>query len=269
MDTFNFTRKKLLKLPLKTRHHHIIQWLTKIYQAVSTNRIHPESYDLFTLQYQQVLDWSRMTPFTRPGSDHPRAWLEALSDRIHYHRGKTGIVLRDHDLLEKVATRDLENPRTFKPFNCHAALDGLRSLFNVGSIIRSCEAAGFQSVILGNTAPKDHPNIQKTAMGADKWIQIENTPDLAQTLLDKKASGSTIVGVETIQGACVYDEFMWQDQTILVFGNEEYGISGHVMDACDQFVHIPMYGRKNSINVANAASIICFHAARSLADQTI
>ncbi len=243
----------------------MIKWLSEFYQSVTTNRLNTCSYDLFTVQYQQVLRWFGWDPFSRPESDTSRLWLETISDRIHQHRKAMGMVCRDYDLLKKVSTRDSSQKAHCLNFDCRAALDGLRSLFNAGTIIRTCEAAGFTSVILGNVPGNDHPGIQKTAMGADQWIQLEQTQDLGQTLLNKKAEGYKIIGVETIEESLPYDRMKWEDQTILVFGNEEYGISSHIMGICDHFVHIPMFGKKNSINVAGAASVVCFHLSRTLA----
>lgn len=51
---------------------------------------------------------------------------------------------------------------------------------------------------------------------------------------------------------------------MLALGNEEYGISTHVMAVCDETVHIPMFGRKNSLNVANGAAVLLFHIAPPL-----
>ena len=205
-----------------------------------------------------------MDPFIKPESNNTRLWIEAISDRIHYHRSALGHTCRDHDLFEKVQIDDSPLSCNQTDFNCHVALDGLRSLFNVGSIFRTCEAAGFKSVILGNTLGKEHPGVQKTAMGAQKWIKQEKTDDLAQTLLEKKEKGFKIFGVETIEGARPFYDIAWKEKTIVVFGNEEYGISSHVMETCDKFIHIPMFGRKNSLNVANAVAVICFQIAGSL-----
>jgi tRNA G18 (ribose-2'-O)-methylase SpoU len=265
MDTFGFTKKKLMALPEKRRHHHIIKWLSAFYQAVTTNRLNSRSYDIFTAQYHQVLTWLGRGPFSRPEKDSPRLWLETLSDRIHQHRRAMGMVCRDFDLLKKVSIQDVKKKACVLNVNCCVALDGLRSLFNTGAIIRTCEAAGFTSVIIGNGPDSDHPGIRKTAMGADQWIHLESTRDLGQALLNKKAEGYKIIGVETMEGSLSYDRMNWQDQTILVFGNEEYGISSHVMGICDHFVHIPMFGKKNSINVSNAVSVVCFHVTQTLA----
>jgi 23S rRNA (guanosine2251-2'-O)-methyltransferase len=263
MDTFGFTKKKFLSLSPENSNRHIVNWLSKFYHKLTTNRLSPESFDLFITQYTQILEWLDMKPFAKPESFNTRIWIEMISDRIHYHRLATGISVRDYDLLKKVQTDDA--PKTVQSdFNCHIALDGLRSLFNVGSIFRTCEAAGFKSIILGNTLGKEHHSVQKTAMGAEKWIEQEKADDLAKTLLEKKEKGFQIIGVETIEQSSPFDKIAWTDKTIVVFGNEEYGISSHVMDACDTFVHIPMFGKKNSINVANAVSIICFQIARAL-----
>ncbi|MCK5162068.1 MAG: RNA methyltransferase [Desulfobacula sp.] len=264
MDTFGFTKKKLLSLCLENQHRNIITWLSGFYQKLTANRVSQISLDLFTRQYNEILNWTRMNPFIKPESNNTRLWLESISDRIHYHRTATGKTVRDYDLLEKIKTNDLTFSCNKIDFNCHVALDGLRSLFNVGSIFRTCEAAGFKSVILGNIPGKEHPGVQKTAMGAQKWVEQEKVNDLAQTLLEKKEKGFQIIGVETIEGARPFYEISWEKNTIVVFGNEEYGISSHVMKTCDKFIHIPMFGRKNSINVANAVSVICFHIAGSL-----
>mgnify|MGYP001608831089 CR=1 FL=1 len=264
METFGFTKKKLLRLAEKNRHRHIIEWLTRIYQTAAANRMSRASLELFSARYNEVLAWSEMEPFSPPGTDAGRIWMEALSDRIHYHRQAAGRVAKDDILLEAVTRFDKRNEDCIERIACSAALDGIRSLFNAGSVIRSCEAAGFESVILGSMPDRTHPGIRKTAMGADEWIKIENTADLAGTLEKKKKAGYTIVGVETVENAVAYDRYVWPEKTVLVFGNEEYGISSHVMAACSEFVRIPMFGRKNSVNVANAASIIVFQAALAM-----
>ena len=264
MDTFGFTKKKLISLYPETRNKHIISWLSGFYQKLTTNRVNPDTLDLFTRQYNEILNWTGMKEFIRPESNTTRLWIESISDRIHFHRLATSIIVRDPDLLEKVQTNDVPLSPRQPLFHCHLALDGLRSLFNVGSIFRTCEAAGFKSIILGSTPGKEHPGVKKTAMGAHKWVEQEKTNDLAGTLIEKKEKGFQIIGVETIQGACPFYDMPWKDKTILVFGNEEYGISSHVRKTCDSFVHIPMYGRKNSLNVANAVAVICFQVAGSL-----
>ncbi len=264
MDTFGFTKKKFLSQSYENRQRHIIKWLSSFYQILTANRVSQKTLIFFTEQYNQILSWTEMEPFSRPESNTTRLWIETVSDQIHFHRTCTGKPIRDYDLLGKIQTMDSKIPYDPIDINCHIALDGMRSLFNIGSIFRTCEAAGFNSIILGNTPGKEHPNVQKTAMGAHKWIDQIKTDDLAQTLLDKREEGFQIIGVETVEGSLAFKDISWQKKTIVVFGNEEYGISSHVMAVCDQFANIPMFGRKNSLNVANAVSVICFHIAGHL-----
>ena len=264
MDGFSYTKKKFLSLSIENQNKRLVEWLTGFYQKLTTNRMGPASFELFTRQYNEILTWGGMESFIRPGTGDTREWMEYISGRIHLHRSAMGHILRDHDLLEPVRTGDAGRSPVPRDINCHIALDGIRSLYNVGSIFRICEAAGFSSIILGNTLGKEHPGVQKTAMGAENWVDQEMTADLAGCLLQKKKAGFRIIGIETIGNAQAFHEFPWADNTILVFGNEEYGISSHVLTACDGFVHIPVFGKKNSINIAAAAAVICFQVAVSL-----
>lgn len=259
MDTFGFTKKKWATLSETAQHHHLIKWLTAFYHRLTTNRVSSDLLDLFTQQYNQALSWGKMPPFFPPADKKTRLWIEAVSDQIHFHRIKTGIPVMDTHLAENITTLDLTIPDERPDIDCHIALDGLRSLFNVGSIFRTCDAAGFNSVILGGTNGKQAAGIQKTAMGAEKWVTQETTNDLFTTIAGKKTDGYRVIGVETIEGAQPYDRMDWSKKTILILGNEEYGISSHLLPVCDTFVYIPMFGRKNSINVASAASVLCFH----------
>ncbi len=259
MDTFGFTRKKFLSISDSNQRRQIIDWLSEFYQQITTNRLSVSQMSFFIRQYNEILDWLGWDPFVPPGSADPGVWLETLSDRIHLHRDPAGPILRDTDLLPPVQTHDTPDPDfTLAVTDCHMALDGMRSLYNVGSLFRICEAAGLASLILGNTLGKNHPGVRKTAMGAEQWIQEERVTDLAGCLLEKKKSGYCVIGIETMPQSHCFRDYPWQDRTVLVLGNEEYGISSHVMKVCDDFVHIPMAGRKNSMNVAVAGGIVCF-----------
>jgi len=264
MDSFGFTKKKFLARRYESQQKHIIKWLSSFYHTLTTNRVDNSSLEFFAKQYNQVLRWTDMDSFQWPEPITTRLCIETVSNRINLHRTFIDQSVRDYDLLEKIQTEDADCFYDHMDINCHIALDGMRSLFNTGSIFRICEAAGFSSVILGNSSGKEHPGVQKTAMGAEKWVEQEKTEDLVQTLVDKKQKGFQIIGVETVKESIPYYDKQWQKNTIVVFGNEEYGISSHVMAVCDEIVHIPMSGRKNSINVANAVSVICFHISHLL-----
>lgn len=245
-------------------------WMAAFYQKLLTSRIKKEGFDNFICQYQTILQWMEIDlPNPLPQRPCPetesRQWLEYVSDAIHFHRRATGLPTRDEALQPLVTRGDCVRETPEKPpFEYQVALDGLRSLFNVGSIFRTCEAAGIGTVILGNTLGKAHPNVRKTAMGAEQWITEEKSRDLAATLEKKRSEGFRIIGVETVSGSVPCHEYAWPPKAVLVFGNEEYGISSHVLGGADAIVHIPMFGKKNSLNVANAAAAVIFQAALCL-----
>jgi len=205
-----------------------------------------------------------------PDGHEIRPWVEFVSDAIHFHRSKAGIYPKDHDLLDSasidVINNDLLNKK-IKTLDYHIAIDRFRSLFNVGAIFRNCDAAGFRSIILGNTPGGENSSVQKTSMGASSWVYSEKTDDLSSTLMDKKSNGYAIIGIETVKASENYVTFNWPEKAVIVLGNEEYGISRHVLKICDCFVHIPMFGKKNSINVANAAAVIMFHVSQKLVEK--
>ncbi|WP_022665069.1 RNA methyltransferase [Desulfospira joergensenii] len=263
MDTFGFTQKKFLSLPHKSRHGHIIAWLSQYYQKLLTGRISQESFNDFCFKYESVLTWMDSPLPPRPENSGAQSRMEYVSDAVHTHRQAAGMVCRDELLLPRASFSDKlhgDAVDTTLSTEIILALDGLRSLFNVGSIFRTCDGAGVREVILGNTPGKENPRVQKTAMGSQKWIAQEKTRDLGRALLDKKKEGYKIIGVETAEGSIPCHCFAWPEKMVLVFGNEEYGISSHVMSVCDEFIHIPMFGRKNSLNVANAVSVVLFQA---------
>ncbi len=243
----------------------MILWLSTIYQEAQTNRLKPGTLEDFYQRFRQILGWIGKTPEKPPTDTEIRLWLEYLSDAIHCLRTSSGILLRDPDLLPRVTREDLvPQVRFSKKIDYQVALDGLRSVFNIGSIFRSCDAAGASGLILGNTPGGEHPQVRKTSMGTWEWMPYKKTHDLAGELLTLKQPGLPVIALETAANARSYAGFAWPEKGIIVFGNEEYGISSHVMRVCDHCVQIPMAGRKNSINVASAVSIILFHISSTL-----
>ncbi|MCG8532584.1 MAG: hypothetical protein MI749_18250, partial [Desulfovibrionales bacterium] len=242
MDAFGFTHKKFLKCSPQGQHRHLIKWLSCHYQKLLGNRVSPGAFTQFVDQYNGIRAWMNLPPLSCPPAEgkYPLAFV---SDAVHFHRSQLDMGVTDPALLPRVQTGDTKAPRHKAPtMEIMVALDGLRSLFNVGSIFRTCDAAGVKGIILGNTPGKENPRVAKTAMGSHGWMAQEKTEDLFQTLMDKKDQGFTIIGVETVESALPCHGMPWPPKMVLVFGNEEYGISPQVMGACDAFVSIPMFG---------------------------
>lgn len=143
----------------------------------------------------------------------------------------------------------------------HLVLDRLRSAYNVGNIFRIAEAVGATEVVAcGYTASPPHPKLEKTAMGADKLVPCRTAATSADAVRMLRGEGvECVVAAEVVPGRSV---FAWNCDyrfpLALVLGNEALGIAPETLELCDDIVELPMFGRKESINVGNAAAAILY-----------
>lgn len=261
MKGFPFTRKRLLSLPEKRKHKWIGAWLKENYLELISNQYNDLSLDHFWENYQRLIFWLGEGDKI---SDRPTTrseWIEFMSNRFHEHQQRSGRGISEGDFLPKVLKNDRPFDGVWQPkINYTIALDNLRSAFNVGSIIRVMDATGLESLILSSKTPgKENSRVQKTAMGSEQWIPTTHHGSLPEKLNEEKRHGRRIIGVETVDDAIAYHEYVWPKNGVIVLGNEEYGLSEAVLRECDDFVYLPMDGYKNSINVANAFSVIAFY----------
>ncbi|MDH5559246.1 MAG: hypothetical protein OEY59_00150 [Deltaproteobacteria bacterium] len=263
---FPFSKNKLFSLSERSKHQWITAWLKNIHSKLISDQLSPGSLDFFMQNYCRVLSWiGEPTPIINEHKDH-QWWLEFISDCFHHHQKKTGLGLSEDQFLPKVLTGDKIGHDFIPKIKYIVALDNLRSAFNVGSILRVIDAVSFEGVISTVKTPgNDHNQVKKSAMGSQDWIPQEQCGNLKETLLDLKKKDYRIIGLETVENSIRYDRYSWPDKGVLVMGNEEYGISKGVLSVCDEFVHLPMSGIKNSINVANAFSVVAFQI---MSDQT-
>ena len=138
-------------------------------------------------------------------------------------------------------------------------LDHVRSLYNVGSVFRTSDAFRLCGVCLcGITAQPPHPEIHKTALGAEEsvsWRYFEKTEDAVGWL---KKLGYIVLAVEQCEGSTMLQNFHREKDVkyAVVFGNEVKGVQQHIVDMCDGCLEIPQYGTKHSLNVSVAAGIV-------------
>ena len=141
-------------------------------------------------------------------------------------------------------------------------LDHVRSLYNVGSVFRSSDAFRIEGVLLcGITAQPPHPEIHKTALGAEEsvnWKYFERTEDAVSWL---KEQGYEVLAIEQCEGSTMLQDFTRQPDRkyAIVLGNEVKGVQQQVVDMCDGCLEIPQFGTKHSLNVSVAAGIVLWH----------
>ncbi len=141
-------------------------------------------------------------------------------------------------------------------------LDHVRSLYNVGSVFRSSDAFRIEGVMLcGITARPPHPEIHKTALGAEEsvsWKYFERTEDAVAWL---KEQGYIVLAIEQCEGSTMLQDFERKAgrKYAVVLGNEVKGVQQQVVDMCDGCLEIPQYGTKHSLNVSVTAGIVLWH----------
>ena len=138
-------------------------------------------------------------------------------------------------------------------------LDHITDPHNLGAIIRTCEAAGVDGIII----PKDrsvevNQTVIKTSVGTTENVKIVRGANLNRTIEQLKDNGYWIYGTDMV--GTNYTELDYKGKICIVCGNEGEGLSRLVKDNCDFIASIPMKGKVNSLNASVATAIILFEA---------
>lgn len=144
-------------------------------------------------------------------------------------------------------------------------LDNVRSLHNVGSVLRTADAFRIEAVYMcGITATPPSAEIHKTALGAEDSVAWQYFEDTLQAVEKLKTEGYTVLAVEQVEGSLKLGDFAFEPQKkyALVMGNEVKGVRQDVVDACHQALEIPQYGTKHSMNVSVTAGIVMWEVER-------
>jgi tRNA G18 (ribose-2'-O)-methylase SpoU len=143
-------------------------------------------------------------------------------------------------------------------------VDNVRSLYNVGSIFRTSDGAMIEKLILAGFTPyPPRKEIDKTALGSTKSVPWEYTKHPAEALRSLKERGYKICCLELTDKSIDYNDIKTTDFPLcLIIGNEINGVAKEVIELCDLAIEIPMYGIKQSLNVAVAYGIAVFELAR-------
>lgn len=149
-------------------------------------------------------------------------------------------------------------------------LDSIRSMNNVGSIFRTCDAFNVEKLYLcGITACPPHKDIAKTALGATDSVLWEYASDVMELVLRLKEEGYAIFLIEQVDESKMLHTFPFSsfEKVALVVGNEVFGVNDCLLPLCDAAIEIPQFGTKHSLNVTIAAGIALWEATKQLALQ--
>ena len=163
---------------------------------------------------------------------------------------------------------DVKSFKSIKKTPLIVVLDNIRSLNNIGSIFRTCDAFLVSKIYLcGITAKPPNRKINKTALGSTEsveWDYFKSTIKLIEKL---KSEGVKIWSIEQVEGAQKLNYIEKIDSKLkhaIVFGNEIKGVDQKIIDISENTIEIDQYGTKHSLNVSVAAGIVIWKFYNSL-----
>ncbi len=155
--------------------------------------------------------------------------------------------------------------------NIYVALDNVRSLENVGAIMRTCSFFGFTKLVLigysGSTYDFKgnkivHPMVSKTALGAEKDVEVTFCETYEDFFDFVSKEGLVVVSVEQGEASVLLNDInakdFVNDKLVLVFGNEKDGVNTEILEKSMKVVEIAKLGSKHSLNVASTVGIVLF-----------
>ncbi len=145
--------------------------------------------------------------------------------------------------------------------------DNFRSAVNVGTLFRAGDCFGVQEIVLcGYTPDPEDGRAKQAALGAEAWVPHSRALRTLEAVRAQQARGIKVIALETVEGARTLEDWQWEFPCALALGSERFGLDPDVVQACDHVMRIPMYGRKNSLNVVMAFTLVA-HAARCAFEQ--
>ena len=143
-------------------------------------------------------------------------------------------------------------------------LDDVRSLHNVGSVFRTSDAFRVEAVWLcGITATPPHPEIHKTALGAEDSVDWRYFKTADEAVAELHRQGYFVFSIEQVEGSTKLQHLdVPNSPYAIVLGNEVKGVHQSVVDASDGCLEIPQFGTKHSLNVSVTAGIVIWEFAR-------
>lgn len=144
-------------------------------------------------------------------------------------------------------------------------LDNVRSLHNVGSVLRTADAFRLEGVWLcGITATPPHAEIHKTALGAEDSVDWRYFASTEEAVAELHACGYIVAAIEQCRDSVMLTDFRVDrsQRYAFIMGNEVKGVQQSVVDKSDIVIEIPQFGTKHSMNVSVTAGIVMWEVLR-------
>jgi TrmH family RNA methyltransferase len=165
------------------------------------------------------------------------------------------VVAAFHQKLDALSDLPMMGPRRF------LALYEVRDPGNLGTVIRTADAAGVDGVVLvGKCCDPFSVEAVRATMGSLFAMRLAEADFAAFDAWRRRGAANVIAA--SMHGTHRHDEAKWGTRSIVLMGNEQSGLPADVEAACDELVRIPMSGSADSLNLASAASVMIYEAWR-------
>ena len=168
---------------------------------------------------------------------------------------------------EALGRLTIEEFKAAKKNNFAIVLDDIRSLHNVGSAFRTCDAFLAGKIYLcGITGTPPDREIHKTALGATESMEWKYEKEILVAIENLKIEGYKIISIEQADDSILLQNFQFDknEKYAFVFGNEVFGVNEQVVELSDAIIEIPQYGTKHSINISVSLGMVVWEYFRSL-----
>ena len=182
------------------------------------------------------------------------------------HTNRNDIIMRKLKITE-LNLISIEEFKEADKLPLVVVLDDIRSLHNIGSVFRTADAFRIECIYLcGITATPPHPEMHKTALGAEFTVDWKYVNNAVETVDNLRSEGYVVYSVEQAEGSIMLDELTLDrsKKYAVVMGNEVKGVQQEVIDHSDGCIEIPQYGTKHSLNVSVTAGIVIWDLFKKL-----
>ena len=163
--------------------------------------------------------------------------------------------------INNIGLEDILREYDGKPIKV-VALEGLQDPGNMGTIVRTAEAAGIDLILAGaNTVDVYSSKVVRSTMGSIFRVPIIYTDKLYKDIDLLKSKGVSVYAAH-LKGKESYRDITYSDRSMILIGNEGRGLTEEAVSSADTLVKIPMKGRVESLNAAVAAAILMFETCR-------
>lgn len=199
--------------------------------------------------------WNIKTIIVREGMEMP-SWAQKL-ESVHVNDAVCKELAQTETSQGIFAIVDIQEPEDV--FQSHTLLlDGVQDPGNVGTMIRTADAAGFQHVVLGKgTVDVYNEKVIRASQGSIFHIAITEQP--LPAAIEKLKQQQTTVYATALEEAVPIHQIAPKTPIAIIMGNEGAGISPDILNLADERITIPILGKAESLNVSVAAGIFMYH----------